>query len=280
MSRHQVCERLAAAACDRLAVCEPTLAAAGCRVQQMNRCCPDGVCAAPVIADEPHLDACETAVASASCSDLSDGELPASCDHLTDPVPAQPKPPTDGGPPDTTGDNVLEVSWSMFAGGTQLTCDQFLQTQTIRIVATPPAGAALIRELPCAPQSGLTTLPSGTYSIVAQARTAGGQVNQQALASTVVVGASGAQVGFSFSVTTTLGGFCTQLATAVCNACAPSDSSCKPDAYANCCGASGSCGEPALADPQAFPACLAAYSSGGYCGSTSPSVCQGSIDVW
>lgn len=282
MSRHQVCERLASATCERMAACEPLVAQAGCAARAMSRCCPDGVCAEPVIADAERLAACEESVATMSCTALTDGDLPASCDHLTDPVPTMKPdagtPPPGDGP--TDDDGILEVTWNIYAGGTSLQCDQFQGTQTIRIIATPATGSPITRDLPCIDFSGLTTLPVGAYSIVAQARSGTGAVVQQTAASTVGVSASGSSTSFTFSVTTTLGSYCLQLATAVCNACAPSDTSCKADAVNDCCGTDGICGRAALADPQTFPACVDAYGSGSYCSGTSPSVCQGAIDVF
>ncbi len=282
MSRHQVCERLASATCERLSACEPLVAQSGCAAREMSRCCPDGVCAEPVIADAERLAACEDAVSTMSCTALTDGDLPASCDHLTDPVPdvkpdAGTPPPGDGPAVD---EGILEVNWSIYAGGTALQCGQFQDTQTIRIIATRAMGSSITREFPCVDFSGLTTLPVGAYSVVAQARSANGTVVQQTTASTVGVSAGGSSASFTFTVTTTLGSYCLQLATAVCNACAPSDTSCKTNAVNECCGTDGICGRAAIADPQAFPACVSAYGSGSYCSGTSPSVCQGAIDVF
>lgn len=284
MTRHQVCERLASAACERIAVCEPLVAQNGCVTREMNRCCPDGVCAEDVIATEERLSACEAAVASMSCSELTDGDLPASCDDLTDPVPdmrpdgGMDSPPPGDGP--DQGDGILEVTWAIYAGGTALTCAQFGGTDTIRIVATPPGGSSITRDFSCIDFSALTTLPSGVYSIVAQAR-AGGTIVQQTTASTVGVSASGSTTNFTFSVSTSLGGYCSQLANTICNTCAPSDSTCVTEAINECCANDGICNRAALVDSQQFSQCLSAYASGSYCsGSSSPSVCQGAIDVF
>lgn len=280
MTRHQVCERLSTAACERLAACEPLVAEAGCHAKEMATCCPDGVCAEPVIANAERMEACETALTTLSCSDLVDRDLPDSCRDLTDPLPMEEEEDEEMPDPEPTGDTgVLEVNWDIDAGGTSITCDQFHQTTTIRIIATPPAGAAITRDFTCDQGSTLTTLPLGPHSIIAQARTAGGQVVQQTLASTVIVAPSGAWKTFTFAVTTTLGQFCSQLATAICNGCAPGDPVCRAEYYAQCCGSDGICGSPALADPQAFPACVAAFNSGAYC-TAAPPVCAGSVDVW
>jgi hypothetical protein len=279
MTRHQVCERLGTASCERLAACEPLVAQAGCEAKEMASCCPDGVCAEPVIADAERMEACEAALTTMSCSDLVDRDLPDSCRDLTDPLPMpMPMPMPE---PEPTGDTgVLEVNWNIYAGGSSLSCDQFNHTTAIRIIATPPAGAAISRDFTCDQGSTLTTLPLGPHSIIAQARTAGGQVVQQTLASTVVVAPSGASTSFTFQVTTTYGQYCSQLATAVCNGCAPGNTTCRAESYADCCGKDGICGRPALADPQAFPACLSAFNSGGASCTTAPPVCAGSIDLW
>jgi len=281
MSRHQVCERLASATCERLTACEPLVAQSGCTAREMARCCPDGVCPEPVIADEERLSACEAAVATMSCTALTDGNLPASCEDLTDPVP--PINPDAGTPPGDTpaaDDGILEVNWYILAGGAQLECSQFLDTQTIRIIATPPVGAAITRDFTCIDLSALTTMPVGVYSVVAQARSGNGTVVQQTTASTVGVSALGSSTTFTFTVSSSLGGYCSQLANAVCNACAPSDTSCKTDAINECCGSDGICGRAALADPQQFASCVSAYGSGNYCSGSAPAVCLGAIDVF
>lgn len=280
MTRHQVCERLAASTCERMAACEPTVAPAGCRAREMAACCPDGVCAEAVVADAERLAACEAAVTTLSCSDLTSGNLPDSCRHLTNLLPVAPDAGTPDGPPSTGPDGVLEVNWAILAGGTSLSCADFLGTQTVRIVATSPTGTTVTRDFSCAQFSALTTLPVGPYSIVAQARSAAGQVVQQSLASTVVVAAAGSSSSFTFQVTTTLGSYCTSLTNTVCDTCAPTETSCKTEVYGDCCAGAGSCGRPALADPQTFAACLSAYGSGSYCTGTSPPVCQGAIDIW
>ncbi|HEY4059959.1 MAG TPA: hypothetical protein VGM39_25260 [Kofleriaceae bacterium] len=272
MTRHQVCERLATASCERLADCEPTVAQDGCTAREMNRCCPDGVCAEAVVATEARLSACETAVATMSCSDLTDRDLPSSCDDLTDPLPeAMPDaghtPPGDG---PEQGDGILEVTWTILAGGNSLQCSQFQGTDTIRIIATPPGGTAVTRDFSCSDFSGLTNVPVGVYSVTAQAR-AGATVVQQTPASTV---------DFDFSISTSLGSYCSQLASAVCSACSPSDSSCVTDAINECCANDGLCNNAALADAQRYPQCLSAYGSGSYCAGTAPSVCQGAIQVF
>lgn len=282
MSRHQVCERLATASCARLADCEPLVAQDGCTAREMNRCCPDGVCAEAVIATEDRLSACEAAVATMSCSELTDRNLPASCDDLTDPLTetmpdAGPHTPPDDGP--VTGDGILEVNWVILAGGNTLQCSQFQGTDTIRIIATPPGGTAITRDFSCIDFSGLTNMPAGVYSIVAQAR-AGSTVVQQTAASTVGVSASGSTADFQFSITTSFGSYCAQLATAVCNACSPSDSSCVTEAIGECCADDGLCNHAALADSQRFPQCVTAYGSGSYCSGTAPAVCQGALQVF
>lgn len=261
------------------------MAQTGCTAREMAECCPDGVCAEPVIADEERLSACEEAVATMSCTALTDGDLPASCEDLTDPVPTMTPdagtpdgPPPGDGPP--AGNGILEVNWSIYAGGTSLTCAQFQGTQTIRIIATPPGGSAITRDFTCLEFSALTTLPVGVYSVVAQARSGNGTVVQQTSASTVGVSAGGSSKTFTFSVSTTLGSYCLQLATAVCNACAPTDTTCKADAVNECCGTDGICGRAALADSQQFASCVSAYGSGSYCSGSAPAVCQGAIDVF
>jgi hypothetical protein len=280
MTRHQVCERLATATCERLAACEPLVAQSGCEARAMATCCPDGVCSQAVIADAERLAACEAAVETMSCTALSDGNMPESCEHLTDPVPT--RMPDGGTPPGDgteSGDGVLEVSWDIYAGGASLTCSQFSGTQTIRIIATTPLGASVTRDFTCIEFSALTTLPVGVYSIVAQARSGNGTVVQQTPARSVGVSAAGSRTSFTFTVSTTLGGYCTQLANAICNTCAPTDATCKTDVVNECCATDGICGHAAIADPQKFPSCVSAYGSGSYC-STAPPVCQGAISVF
>ncbi|CAN5722826.1 hypothetical protein BH11MYX3_BH11MYX3_28420 [soil metagenome] len=282
MNRHQVCERLASASCERLAVCEPTVARAGCETKAMARCCPDGVCDEPVIADADRLSACESSIATMSCSDLHGGDLPTSCEHLTDPVPetmpdAGSGHGPDGGP--EQGDGILEINWSIYAGGTALSCTQFQNTQTVRIIATSPHGDVVTRDFNCTVLSALTAMPAGAYSVIAQARTASGQVVQQTAASTVVVSSSGSSMSFTFDVTTSFGSYCVSLANAICNTCAPSDTACKTDVVNECCNTDGVCNRPATANPQTFQSCLDAYNSGAYC-SSSPPVCSGSIQVF
>lgn len=283
MTRHQVCERITTAACDRLVDCEPLLAQDGCIAREMTRCCPDGVCAEPVVATEERLAACETAVAATSCSQLTDGDLPPSCDGLTDPVPEElpdaSPPPGDGSGGPATGDGVLEVRWQILgSGGATLSCSQFSGTDKIRIVATPPGGAPLTRDFTCVDLSGLANLPSGIYSIVAQAR-AGSTVVQQTEAQTVTVSPSYNDAFFIFNASRSFGSYCTQLATAACNACAPSDASCTTDFIGSCCANDGQCNSEAYADPQAFSQCLSAFSTGSYCSSLPPA-CQNVIGVY
>ncbi len=284
MTRHEVCERLASASCERLAVCEPTVARAGCETRSMARCCPDGVCDEAVIADADRLTACESSITTMSCSDLHDGDLPTSCEHLTDPVPGtKPDDHDDQGPDggsDAGGDGILEASWAIYAGGSSVSCAQFQGTQTVRIIATSPHGDVVTRDFACDELSALTAMPAGPYSVVAQARTASGQVVQQTAASTVLVTSSGSSASFTFSVTTSLGGYCVSLANAICNTCYPSDTSCKTDVVNECCNSSGTCNRPATANPQTFQSCIDAYNSGGYCGSTAPAVCNGAVQVF
>lgn len=281
MSRHQVCERLATATCERLSACEPLVAQTGCEARAMARCCPDGVCPEAVIADAERLAACEAAVTTMSCTALTDGDMPESCEHLTDPVPdMKPDAGTPPGDGPVADDGVLEVSWDIYAGGTSVECSRFLGTQTIRIIATTPLGTSITRDFNCIEFSALTTLPVGVYSIVAQARSGNGTVVQQTPARSVGVSADGSSTSFTFTVNTTLGGYCAQLANAICNACAPTNTTCKTDVVSECCGADGICGRGAIADPQQFSSCVSAYGSGSYCSGTSPAVCQGAIDVF
>jgi hypothetical protein len=267
MTRHEVCERLSTASCERLAACEPLVAQAGCEAKEMATCCPDGVCAEPVIANADRMEACEAALTTMSCSDLAAHRLPDSCSDLTEPPMEE--------MPGNTG--VLEINWEIHAGQSTITCDRFLHTKTIRIIATPPAGTAITRDVTCDLGSTLTTLPRGLYSVIAQARTAGGQVVQQTLASTVAVVPNGASQTFTFQVMTTYGQYCTQLAAAYCTGCAPSDPTCRAEYYADCC-VNGYCGSAALPNEQTFPACLSALTSGAYC--TDAPVCAGSVDIW
>jgi hypothetical protein len=284
MTRHQVCERLATAACDRIAACEPLVAPTGCTAREMTRCCPDGICAEPVIATEERVAVCEAAITSMSCSQLTDGDLPPSCEDLTDPLPMTPDAgmPGDGRPPGdgpNMGDGILEVTWDIYAGGSSLQCSQFHNTDKIRIIATPPGGTAITRDFTCIDFSALTTLPVGVYSIVAQARS-GSTVVQQTAASTVGVYASGSSTSFTFSVTTSFGSYCSQLATTVCNACFPTDTTCTTELINECCANDGLCNNAALADSQRFPQCLSAYGTGSYCTGTAPTACQGAIQVF
>lgn len=285
MTRHQVCERLAAASCARLAVCEPTVAQTGCAAASMDRCCPDGVCDEAVVADEDRLSACETAVAQMSCSDLDDGDLPASCDHLTDAVP-QDVEPDDGdgsgsgdGDGDGSGSNtsgVLEVRWYITAGGSTPTCAAF-GAQSVHVVATSPSGDKVTIDFDCELGSGLATLPAGPYSIVAQAVGAGGAVVQQAPAQTVFVD-GGASVTFTFNVTTSFGSFCVQLASALCDACDPNNATCDQEVVDACCASDGLCNRPALPS-STWSTCLSDSASGTYC-STSPASCSNAITVY
>lgn len=282
MSRHQVCERLATATCERLTACEPLVAQTGCEARAMARCCPDGVCPELVIADAERLAACEAAVTTMSCTALTDGDMPESCEHLTDPVPdTKPDAGTPPGDAPEGDEGVLEVNWDIYGGGAAVECARFHGTQTIRILATTPQGDTITRDFSCSPLSALTTLPVGVYSIVAQARAGNGTVVQQTTAKSVGVSPAGSSASFTFTVTTTLGGYCAELATAVCNACAPSEATCKTELVSECCGADGICGRAAIVDPQTWSSCLGAWSSGSYCTATSgPAVCQGAIDVF
>ena len=262
MTRHEVCERLGVASCARLTVCEPTVGQAGCLAESMAQCCPDGVCDEPVIADEERVVACETAVATMSCSDLADRDLPESCNHLLDDLPQQQQPP----PP---GQGVLEVNWEILAGGNAVSCDQFSKTANVRVVATPPDGAAIAREFACVAGGALTTLPTGPYSVLAQARTASGVVVEQTLARTVVIEDT-ASTSFTFAVTTSVGQFCAQFTDAVCGACAPTDSSCPNLIFGDCCDDDGACERPGLVDPGTFQACLSAIATGSFCSALPP----------
>src|SRR5665647_763692 len=104
----------------------------------MAACCPDGVCAEAVIADAERMEACEAALTTMSCSDLVDRDLPDSCRDLTDPVPMMEEPMPMPEPEPTGDTGVLVINWDIYAGGTTISCDQFLHTTMIRIIATPP----------------------------------------------------------------------------------------------------------------------------------------------
>jgi hypothetical protein len=285
MTRHDVCERLAAASCARLAVCEPTVAQTGCVAASMDRCCPDGVCDEAVVADEDRLSACEGAVEQMSCSDLDDGDLPASCDHLTDPVPQELDPGDGAGSGSGDGDGsgsgsdasgVLEVRWYISAGGSTPSCAAF-GAQTVHVVATSASGDKVTTDFDCALGSGLATLPAGPYSIVAQAVGAGGAVVQQTPAETVVVD-GGASVTFTFNVTTSVGGFCVQLASALCGACDPESGTCEQDVVDACCASDGVCNDPALVS-STWSTCLSQSASGSYC-SALPASCSNAITIF
>lgn len=284
LTRHEICVRMSTAACDRAAVCDPTVSADGCFARVMDRCCPDGVCDEPVIATEPRMEACEQAIASMSCSDLEDGDRPASCEDLDDPLP-QPTPPDagpspgDGDPaPDPAGTGVLDLSWWISAGGTSISCAAFYGATTLRVHATDASGTLTTREFPCSHFGAVTSLPVGVYSVRAELL-AGTQLVQQTAASSVYLDASGATRSFTFTVNTRLGAYCQQLGATACAACLPDDTSCETEFYNACCGNEGTCNNPALAQPSAFSACLGAYDSGQYC-TTSPPQCSGIVTVW
>ncbi len=282
---HQVCSRLADATCERAAVCEPTLSENGCVAKAMATCCPDGVCDELVIADEPRIAACERAIETMSCSELTDRDMPSACDNIDDPRPTD-APPSDDPPPSDEDPamypGVLEVNWDIVAGGTSLSCNQFHGATKLRIHATNPTAGTITREFACGDFSALTQLPLGPVSIRADLRGANGQVIQETTAQTVVINQTGASVSFQFQVTTRFGTYCTQMAETICAACAPTDTTCKLEIYNSCCGDDGTCNRPALAETSAWSQCLTGWGSGQYCTAAagSPPSCSGSVDVW
>jgi hypothetical protein len=226
----------------------------------------------------------------------SDGSFPLPGD---DPTPDAFSPPDAFPPPGdapSSYDGILEVTWefdSHYAGNTiHPSCDALLDTDTIRIIATPVEGALgepIVRDFSCTDYWAVTTMPVGVYRVVAQARSGATVILQSGGGtpggSKVEVSASRAFAWFSFEVTTSLEPYCRQLANVVCDTCFPgsgSDSNCMTTYTNAVCVIGGDWygNHPAIVHPERFPQCLTEWASGNYCSGTGPAVCQSTIAVF